>query len=139
MSNEKANAGKILAQSGVILKNEGKGKDWLLCEIHIDRSRDDPIVPSIHPIAPIKRRPPLHIFNHPTEEMDLPPLRRTTSTPRAGVRSLPLEPVPAVMLSRCDACGQKCGRQTLPPRLAGRLRVRICGMQGGREGIGSRI
>ena len=47
----------------------------ILGKIHINRSRHNPIIPSIHPITPIKRQPPPHIINHASKKSDLPPFR----------------------------------------------------------------
>lgn len=60
----------------------------ILCEIHVDGSGHDAVIPGIAPIAPVIRRPAADIFDHASEEMDLPPfisaaatIRRNTPTP----------------------------------------------------------
>ena len=45
----------------------------ILCEIHIDSSRNDAIVPGIFPITPIKWCPPFHVVDHASKNFDSPP------------------------------------------------------------------
>src|SRR5690349_4247120 len=48
----------------------------ILGKVHVYRSGDNSVVPSIRPITPIVRRPTFDIIHHAAEETNTPPLGR---------------------------------------------------------------
>lgn len=45
----------------------------ILCKIHINSSRNDPIIPRLSPITPVERSSPLNIIDHAPEQTYTPP------------------------------------------------------------------
>ena len=113
----------------------------ILRKVHIDRRRNDPVIPRISPIARIERGPSLDVFDHSLEQPDLPPFCvPSCSSADAGLLSREM-----LFLFRLNArlrLGRpEGGMSACLPGLSLRLRRRGAAgmeMRGCRQGIGTR-
>ena len=100
---------KIGWQEPIMLEKE-RGKKptgvTVLREIHVDRGRDDAIIPGVAPIAPEVWGPSADVINHAAEEVNLPPLLG------AGTA-----------VSRCSGSAASAGDLTGPGRAMARVGI----------------
>jgi len=71
---------------------------YILCEVHVDRGRDDSVVPCVGPVAHIEWSSSSNVIDHALEESDLPPLPRSAMGFYCLISTISTQPFLAVCM-----------------------------------------